>query len=224
MHNLYEAYRRMYDALDVKNIDSILPPPQPPAPKDPATENGLALKGQQLQAFPQQDSMAHIRVHVAMIQSPAIQANPQAFLILQAHIQDHVSIFALDVIKEMLEKGIQESIAAGQQPPQINPDAAEAAVAQQIAETLEQLAPMLKPQTPPDPLVQIRQQELQNDTAEIQRKMQNDALDFQIDQAKLQQSYDLAMQRQALQEQIANDRNDVNVYRINTQADLKRDR
>jgi hypothetical protein len=222
MHNLYEAYRRMYDALDVKNIDSILPPPQPPAPKDPATENALALKGQQLQAFPQQDSMAHIRVHVAMIQSPAIQANPQAFLILQAHIQEHVSIFARDVIKEMLEKGIQEAMAAGQQPPQINPDAAEAAVAQQIATTLEQLAPMLKPQTPPDPLVQIRQQELQNDTQEIQRKMQNDAMDFQIDQAKLQQAYDLAMQRQALQEQIAGDRNDVNVYRINTQADLKR--
>ena len=81
---------------------------------------------------------------------------------------------------------------------------------------------MLKPQTPPDPLVQIRQQELQNDTTEIQRKMQNDAMDFQIDQAKLQQAYDLAMQRQALQEQIAGDRNDVNVYRINTQADLKR--
>ena len=222
MHNLYEAYRRMYDALDVKNIDSILPPPQPPAPKDPATENAMALKGQKLQAFPQQDSMAHIRVHVAMIQSPAIQANPQAFLILQAHIQEHVSIFARDVIKEMLEKGIQEAMAAGQQPPQINPDAAEAAVAQQIATTLEQLAPMLKPQTPPDPLVQIRQQELQNDTTEIQRKMQNDAMDFQIDQAKLQQAYDLAMQRQALQEQIAGDRNDVNVYRINTQADLKR--
>ena len=224
MHNLYEAYRRMYDALDVKNIDSILPPPQPPAPKDPATENALALKGQQLQVFPQQDSMAHIRVHVAMIQSPAIQANPQAFLILQAHIQEHVSIFARDVIKEMLETGIQEAMAAGQQPPQINPDAAEAAVAQQIATTLEQLAPMLKPQTPPDPLVQIRQQELQNDTTEIQRKMQNDAMDFQIDQAKLQQAYDLAMQRQALQEQIAGDRNDVNVYRINTQADLKRER
>ena len=222
MHNLYEAYRRMYDALDVKNIDSILPPPQPPAPKDPATENAMALKGQQLQVFPQQDSMAHIRVHVAMIQSPAIQANPQAFLILQAHIQEHVSIFARDVIKEMLDKGIQEATAAGMQPPQINPDAAEAAVAQQIATTLEQLAPMLKPQTPPDPLVQIRQQELQNDTQEIQRKMQNDAMDFQIDQAKLQQAYDLAMQRQALQEQIAGDRNDVNVYRINTQADLKR--
>ena len=224
MHNMYEAYRRMYDALDVKNIDSILPPPQPPQPVDPATENSMALKGQNLQAFPQQDSMAHIRVHVAMIQSPAIQANPQAFGILQAHIQDHLAIFARDVIQDMFEQGIMEAKQRGEVVPQLNPDAVEAAVAQQIAETMEQLAPLLKPQTPPDPLVQIRQQELQNDTAEIQRKMQNDALDFQVDQAKLQQAYDMAMQRQALQEKIAADRNDVNIYRINTQANLKRER
>jgi len=224
MHNLYEAYRRMYDALDVKNIDAILPAPQPPQPMDPATENSMALKGQQLQAFPQQDSMAHIRVHVAMIQSPAIQANPQAFGVLQAHVQDHLAIFARDVIMEMFEQGIMKAQAQGEAIPQINPDAIEAAVAQQIADTMEQLAPMLKPQTQPDPLVQIRQQELQNDTQEIQRKMQNDAMDFQIDQAKLQQAYDMAVQRQRLQEQIANDRNEVNVYRINTQADLKRER
>ena len=224
MHNLYEAYRRMYDALDVKNIDAILPAPQPPQPMDPATENSMALKGQQLQAFPQQDSMAHIRVHVAMIQSPAIQANPQAFGVLQAHVQDHLAIFARDVIQDMFEQGIIKAQELGEPIPQINPDAIEAAVAQQIADTMEQLAPMLKPQTQPDPLVQIRQQELQNDTQEIQRKMQNDAMDFQIDQAKLQQAYDMAVQRQRLQEQIANDRNEVNVYRINTQADLKRER
>ena len=36
LHNQYEAYRRMYDALDIKNIDGILPPPQPPQPVDPA--------------------------------------------------------------------------------------------------------------------------------------------------------------------------------------------
>ena len=224
MHNLYEAYRRMYDALDVKNIDSILPPPQPPQPMDPATENSMALKGQQLQAFPQQDSMAHIRVHVAMIQSPAIQANPQAFGVLQAHIQDHLAIFARDVIMDMFEQVVIKAREEGEVIPQLDPNAIEAAVAQQIADTLEQLAPMLKPQTPPDPLVQIRQQELQNDTQEIQRKMQNDTMDFQIDQAKLQQAYDTAVQRRVLQEQIANDRNEVNVYRINTQADLKRER
>ena len=60
MHNLREAYRRMYDALDIKNIDAILPEPPQPAPIDPATENGNALKGMPLQAFPEQDHEAHV--------------------------------------------------------------------------------------------------------------------------------------------------------------------
>ena len=91
-----------------------------------------------------------------------------------------------------------------------------------ISENLKQCAPHLIPPKKPDPLVEISQQELQNDTQEIQRKMQNDAMDFQIDQAKLEQSAQLAMQRMQAQQGIANDRNDVNIYRINTQAALKR--
>jgi hypothetical protein len=224
MHNMYEAYRRMYDALDVKNIDDILPPPPPPQPKDPASENAEAMQGKKPQPFPMQDHYAHIRVHAAMIQSPAIQANPQAFLLLQMHIQEHVSMFARDIIEEMFRQGAQEAMAQGEAVPQINPDAVESAVAQQIATTMEKLAPLLIPPKQPDPLVAIRQQELQNDQIDLQRKMQNDAMDFQIDQAKLMQSYELARERIETQQQIANQRNDVNVYRINTQAAMARDR
>jgi len=86
---------------------------------------------------------------------------------------------------------------------------------------LNEVMPSLQPQQQVDPLVQIRQQELENDTAEIQRKVANDQMNFQIDQAKLKQAFDLAQQRSQLQEQIAEDRNDVNIYRINTQASLK---
>ena len=222
MHNMYEAYRRMYDALDIKNIDNILPPPQPPQPIDPGTENAKVLMGQPLQAFPPQDHMAHIRVHAAMLQQPATASNPQAFMLLQAHVQEHVAMHARDLVQEMFNGVIKQAQMQGEVVPQIDPAALEAAVAQQIADTTEQLAPLLTPPQQPDPLVAIRQQELQNDTQEIQRKAMNDAMDFQIDQAKLMQAYDLAQQRQNLQEQIADDRNLVNVYRIDTQADLKR--
>ncbi len=224
MHNLYEAYRRMYDALDVKNIDAILTPPQPPAPKDPATENSESIKGVQLKAFAQQDHRAHIRAHAALIQSPAIQNNPQAFLVLQSHIQEHVSMFARDIVGEVLKQKAQEAQQMGQMVPQIDPAVVEAMVAQQAADTLEQLAPILQSTDQQDPLVQIRQQELENDQIEIQRKMQNDMMDFQVDQAKLQQAYELAQQRMQTQQGIADDRNDVNVYRINTQAALSRNK
>ena len=85
------------------------------------------------------------------------------------------------------------------------------------------LPPPLPPQhpaaaPPPDPLVEIRKQELENDSAELQRKAMNDQMNFQIDAAKLQQAYELAQQRQQLQSSIADDRNDVNVYRINMAA------
>lgn len=224
MHNMYEAYRRMYDALDIKNIDAILPAPQPPQPMDPATENSTALKGGMPQVFAQQDHRAHIRVHAAMIQSPAIQANPQAFLALQAHVQDHVAMFARDIVQEVFRQAIEQAQAAGEPIPQVDPNVVEAMVAQQISETLEQLAPLLIPPQQPDPLVSIRQQELQNDQMEIQRKMQNDTMDFQMDQAKMQQAADLALERMRLQQGIADDRNDVNIFRINTQASLARNR
>jgi len=215
IHNVHEAYRRMYDALDIKNIDAILPKPQEPQPVDPATENGNAMKGMPLQAFPQQDHEAHVRAHVVMLSSQTSQANPQGYIMLQAHVQEHVGMMARDQVTTFFQKSVEAAQAAGQPVPQIDPAAVEAAIAQQVGEILNEIMPALQPATPEDPLVEIRKKELENDTAELERKTMNDQMNFQIDQAKLQQAYELAQQRQKLQENIADDRNDVNIYRIN---------
>ena len=222
IHNQYEAFRRMYDALDIKNIDTILPPPQPPAPVDPATENANSIKTAPLQVFPEQDHEAHVRAHVTFLATPAAQVNPQGFAMLQAHVQEHVGLMARDQVTKFFQISVQEAQARGEIVPQIDPAAIEAAIAQQIGEILTEVMPSLQPQQQVDPLVQIRQQELENDTAEIQRKVANDQMNFQIDQAKLQQAFELAQQRSGLQEKIAEDRNDVNIYRINTQAALRK--
>jgi len=208
----------MYDALDIKNIDAILPEPPQPAPIDPATENGNALKGMPLQAFPEQDHEAHVRAHIPFLANPASQANPQGFLMLHAHVQDHIGMMARDQVTAFFQKAEEEAQMKGEPVPQINPAAVEAAIAQQTGEILNELLPSLAPATPPDPLVEIRKKELENDSAELQRKAMNDQMNFQIDAAKLQQAYDLAQQRQRLQSDIADDRNDVNVYRINMAA------
>ena len=218
MHNLREAYRRMYDALDIKNIDAILPEPPQPQPVDPATENGNALKGMPLQAFPEQDHEAHVRAHIPFLANPASQANPQGYLMLHAHVQDHIGMMARDQVTTFFQKSMEAAQMEGQPVPQIDPAAVEAAIAQQTGEILNELLPSLAPQTPEDPLVEIRKKELENDTAELQRKTMNDQMNFQVDTAKIQQAYDLAQQRQKLQESIADDRNDVNVYRINMAA------
>ena len=218
IHNVHEAYRRMYDALDIKNIDAILPAPQQPQPVDPATENGNAMKNMPLQAFPEQDHEAHVRAHVAFLATPAAQINPQGYIMLQAHVQEHVGMMARDQVTTFFQKSMEAAQAAGQPVPQIDPAAVEAAIAQQVGEILNEIMPALQPPTPEDPLVEIRKKELENDTAELQRKTMNDQMDFQIDQAKLQQAYELAQQRQKIQESIADDRNDVNIYRINMAA------
>ena len=221
IHNVNEAYRRMYDALDIKNIEAILPPKPQPKPVDPATENGNAMKNMPLQAFPEQDHEAHVRAHISMLSSQTSQANPQGYIMLQAHVQEHVGMMARDQVTTFFQKTMQEAQMAGQQVPQMDPSAVEAAIAQQVGEILNEIMPALAPPTPEDPLVDIRKKELENDTAELQRKTMNDQMDFVVDQAKLQQAYELAQQRQNLQEEIANDRNDVNIYRINTAAPLK---
>ena len=224
LHNQYEAYRRMYDALDVKNIDAILPPPQPPQPIDPATENANAVKGMPLQAFPDQDHEAHIMTHAMFLSSQVGAANPQAFMLLLSHVQEHIGMLARDQVTAFFQEAAKQAMAAGEPVPQIAPDLVESTVAQQTSQIMKEIMPMLQPAQQQDPLVAIRQQELENSQMEVQRKMMNDQMDFQIDQAKLQQAYELAQQRQALQSDIAEARNDVNVYRINTQAALSRNK
>jgi hypothetical protein len=224
LHNQYEAYRRMYDALDVKNIDAILPPPQPPQPIDPATENANAVKGMPLQAFPDQDHEAHIMTHAMFLSSQVGAANPQAFMLLLSHVQEHIGMLARDQVMAFFQEAAKQAMAAGESVPQIAPDLVESTVAQQTSQIMREIMPILQPAQQQDPLVAIRQQELENSQMEVQRKMMNDQMNFQVDQAKLQQAYELAQQRQALQSDIAEARNDVNVYRINTQAALSRNK
>ena len=95
MHNLHEAYRRVYEALGTKTIDQILkPPPKQPEPLDPAKENARALQMKLLTAFEFQDHDAHLAAHMAFMQSRMVQINPQVYALLQSHISDHVSFKA----------------------------------------------------------------------------------------------------------------------------------
>jgi chromosome condensin MukBEF ATPase and DNA-binding subunit MukB len=133
-------------------------------------------------------------------------------------------MLARDQVMAFFQEAAKQAMAAGEMVPQIAPDLIESTVAQQTSQIMREIMPMLQPAQQQDPLVAIRQQELENSQMEVQRKMANDQMDFQIDQAKLQQAYELAQQRQALQSDIAEARNDVNVYRINTQAALSRNK
>ncbi len=91
IHNLHAAYRRMYLALEVQNIEEILPPPPRPEPLDPAVENARALMGELLNTFPDQDHDAHIRMHLMFMKTPLVMTSPQVMGVFYSHVLEHVS-------------------------------------------------------------------------------------------------------------------------------------
>ena len=108
IHNLYQAYRSMYEAIGVKNINAILPPPAQPMPMDPSLEHILSMSIKPFQAFPGQDHKSHIDAHLNFMRINQTQNNPGAMASLQKNILEHTSLMAqeqvqLEFVEEMQE-------------------------------------------------------------------------------------------------------------------------
>ena len=98
MHNIYHAYRHMYEALGVKDIDQLLPPPPEPQAMDPATENIVALNGKKIQAFPRQDHQSHMRSHLKFMGTTVIRNNQAAMAMLQQNCMEHILLMAQEQV------------------------------------------------------------------------------------------------------------------------------
>jgi hypothetical protein len=129
MHNIYHAYRHMYEALGVKDIDQLLPPPPQPQAMDPATENIMALNGKKIQAFPQQDHQSHMKSHLRFMGTMVIRNNPQAMAMLQQNCMEHILLMATEQVDlefmeekqrmEQLQQQIQPIMQQVQENPQL---------------------------------------------------------------------------------------------------------
>tara|TARA_R110001606_G_scaffold31710_6_gene96721 strand:- start:618 stop:3092 length:2475 start_codon:yes stop_codon:yes gene_type:complete len=238
IHNLYEAYKRMYQALEVQNIDEILPAKKEPQPTSPSIENAKGLQGEIMIAFQQQDHDAHMMTHVAFMKLPLVSTSPNIYAIFMAHLQDHISMKARLTVMQQVEQqqaeaqqmmlaaqmGAVDPMVAQQQMQmagQMSPDMVEVEVAKLEAQiTQEVIAMIAPPQGQQDPLVQIRQQELAIKAAESERRAKQDQMELDLDRQKLQQKAMTDAARIELQEEIADDRADVNRERIQTQREL----
>jgi len=229
VHNLREAYRRMYEALEVKNIDAILKPEPQAQPMDPAAEHAALLKGEPIQAFPGQNHDAHIAAHTQFMAMPLIKNNPLVFSFTLGNIQERISLKATEEVQMMLQQQmqqfVQEQVAAGMppemiQPPQMGEEQIQAMISAKVAEITVDLAPALMPEDPQDPLVGIRQAEVQIAAADQQRKSQKDQVEAMLDQAKMAQQAQQAQERLQTTKEIAEDRAAVNRERIETQEDI----
>jgi len=182
MHNMHEVLRDMYEALGVRDVDKILRRnvEEDPMPIDPAQENINSMDMIPLKAFEGQDHQAHIMAHMVFGSTPMVGAMPQVAVALQKHIMEHVRIEASE--QAMVQYLQQVSARQGQPLSEEEMLQVEALTAQLIAQgmqMLKQLSQRIAGEGQgPDPLVQLKEQELQI-------KAQAEQNDAALDRAKL---------------------------------------
>ena len=198
LHNMYQAYRNMYEALGVKNIDNILKVPQRPMPMDPAVEHIQALGGQPFQAFKGQDHQAHITAHLNFMATNMAKNNPAVMASLQKNIFEHISLMALEQVEIEFQNEIMQ-LQQMQQNPQMMRDqmaqqqvmdlnmTIEARKAILIAEMMEEFMreeKKLLGDYGNDPLAKLRARELDIRSQENSRKKDESDRRFDLDKMR----------------------------------------
>jgi hypothetical protein len=221
MHNMYEAYRDMYEAIGVKNIDQVLPPPAQPQPKNPALEHIDALGGKPFQAFTGQDHQSHITAHLAFMGTNMAMNNPVILSALEKNIFEHMALMADEQVQlEMRDnimqiQQIQQTIQQNpqmQEDPQIKQELerlqleVEARKAVLIAEMMEEF---VKEQQKVmggfgnDPIAKLRARELDLKAQDNKRKEKEDEARINLDKTKMLMNRDLQEEKMDQNEELA---------------------
>ena len=196
IHDIYQAYRSMYEAIGVKNIDLILPSPKQPMPMDPSLEHITAMAGQPYQAFPGQDHKAHVEAHLNFMQLNMVKNNPAVVMSIQKNILEHISIMAQEQVQIEFVQELQQ-IPMLQQQMQMNPQAAqqlqsitiqiESRKAQLVAEMTKDYADeenKLIGQFDSDPLLKLKSREVDLKAMENEQKRKEAEQRLNLDKLK----------------------------------------
>ena len=221
IHNQYEVYRNMYEALGAKDIDLILKKPLPPTPKDPALEHIDALAQKPFQAFPAQDHKAHIQSHLSFLQTNMVRNAPLVGAAVQKNILEHISLMAQEQIElEFREElpQLAQMLQQSQMNAQIAPQARalqqriEARKAELIAESMEEYAleeKKITSQFDHDPIAKLRARELDIRAIDNEKKRQEAETRLNLDRMK-------AMMNQSMQEEKLDQNEDLAELRADT--------
>jgi hypothetical protein len=214
MHNMYEAYRRMYSALGVTDIDLVLPPPKQPEPEDALLENARSLViptgGNPLKAFPDQDHLAHIQTHIQFMKLPLLMTSPAVYGVLMSHVLEHASLAAQQAVVIKLHQMTNGQI------PRLTEEQMANEVSKEQVQIMQMISQQLMPPPPNpggDPLIQIQQQNLQLKAQDMQQRQQNEQQKLAFDQHKLAVKQNEQQQRLQSQEDIAQMRSNVSLQR-----------
>ena len=231
----YEAYKRMYAAIGVDNVEQILTPPPPtdPLPLEAGFENNQLLLGQQAQAFPQQNHDAHIAIHMSLLNTPPVQMNAQVQALIHSHIMQHLQMKA-DILGEqqMPPEVMQQFQQIQQQAQQASPQEAQNLSLQAgdilaqfsspiLAELLVEYNQKVSAPQDEDPLVAIRKQELALKGQELSIEQQQFLAAEQRKAQEAQQRINVDRERIDAQEDIADLRDETARARLEQQARFK---
>ena len=231
IHNLYQAYRSMYDALGVKDVNAILPPPQQPMPQDPSLEHISALGMKPFQAFPGQDHRAHIEAHLQFMQVNMVRNAPMIMGSIQKNILEHISIMAQEQVQLEFANELQQLQVLQQNPQAMqNPQMMqqiqmitqkiEARKAKLIAEMTEEFAQeenKITSQFDSDPLLKLKSREVDLRAMENERKKQEDENRLALDKAKAMMDQGIAEEKLEQNEDLAKLRAGVSLAKMGVQ-------
>lgn len=233
-NGIYEAYRRMYGALGIDNVESLLQPPpdMTPQPIDAGLENSGFFMGQPAQAFEGQNHTAHVETHRAVFLTQVVKENPQIQAMVISHVMQHLQFLASQMAQEQMPPETMERITQAQQGLQQMPVDQQQQAAQQIQMLLDQFAAPIMAQLSAeflqsigqgseDPLVEIRKAEVDLKGQELdQEQAQFEAKQNQRAEEKLLEN-EIQRARINVQKNVADDKLDVALQRLQQQADLK---
>lgn len=237
IHNQYEVYKNMYEALGVKDIDQILIKPTPPQPKDPALEQIDALAGKPFQAFPGQDHRAHISTHLSFMSTNLARNAPPVMAALEKNIFEHISLMAQEQVEVEFRSEMQQ-LQQMQQMMQQNPQVAQQMQIQMrmISEKIESrkavlISEMMEEfmkeenkiisELDNDPLAKLKARELDLRAQDNERKKEADEQRFNIDRMKAMMNQSTDQQKLNQNEDLANLRADTSIEKTILSAKLK---
>ncbi len=215
LHNMYQIYRNMYNAIGVKDVDAVLPPPAPNAPMDPSMEHINALGGKPFQAFPGQDHQAHITAHLNFMSVNMVRNNPMVMAAIQKNILEHISIMAqeqvqLEFREQLMQMQQMQQMAATnpqvQQQLQSLNNQVEARKAVLVAEMTEDFMKeenKITSQFDSDPLLKLKSREVDLRAMENERKAKQDEAQNDFNRAKLMQAQEIAEDKLEQNEDLA---------------------
>ena len=229
LHNMYQIYRNMYEAIGVKNVDAVLPPPAPTAPMDPSMEHINALAGKPFQAFPGQDHRAHITAHLNFMSTNIVRNNPAVMAAIQKNILEHISIMAQEQVQLEFREQMQQVMMMQQQAatnPQIQAqlqaltNQIESRKSVLIAEMTEEYMKEEKKITSQfdnDPLLKLKSREVDLRAMENERKRDNDEAQIDLARARLMQQGEIAEDKMDQNEDLAKLRAGVSLAKTGVQ-------